>query len=85
MTSTSKTISFGDGRKFKMLNDNQAVAEFPSGHRVLFYKNSNEEDNLEYGSEWTSKELSDWYSSIDEAMQGYRDEFPHLTETKKGS
>lgn len=75
-----KTVSFGDGRRFKLISANKAVAEFPSGHRALFYRNTDTDDYDDYGDEWTHENLSDWYSSIDEATQAYRDAFPNLTE-----
>lgn len=79
MIEIGKTISFADGRKLKLINETQAAVEFPSGLRVMFYRNS-PDDYLEYGEEWTTKELDSWYSSLDEATQAYADEYSEATE-----
>lgn len=81
----NKAITYGDGRRFQLIRDNLAVAEFPSGHRTTFKSNryiNDGEDYEEYGKEWTAEGLDSWYSSMDEAMQAYRDAYPNLTEVE---
>lgn len=57
-----------------------AVATWPNGHVKMFNRNQNEEDQLEYGPEWTWKEACDYYPHIEGAIMAYADENPELTD-----
>lgn len=56
-----------------------AVATWPNGHVKMFSRNQNEDDQLDYGPEWTWKEASDYYPSLEHAMMAYADENPEDT------
>ena len=56
-----------------------AVATWPNGHVKMFSRNKNEDDHLEFGPEWTWKEASDYYPSVEEAIMAYSEDNPEVT------